>query len=184
MEHRISATELARRLGDILGRIRYRSESFIVERNGRPVARIGPVEGARRTTVREATEAWMAAGPRDPTLGEDLEQVTEPRGPREAAPKAERPPSVAEIPSKVAEVMRRRGVVRASMFGSVARGEASPVSDVDFLVEFEQGRTLLDLAGLGLDLKEVLGCDVDVATPNSLHPALEEEIMRDLVPIL
>ena len=58
------------------------------------------------------------------------------------------------------------------------------MSDVDFLVEFEQGRTLLDLAGLGLDLKEVLGCDVDVATPNSLHPALEEEIMRDLVPIL
>ncbi len=145
MEHRISATELARRLGDILGRIRYRGDSFTVERHGTPVARIGPVEGASRT---------------------------------------EGPPPVAEIPSKVAEVMRRRGVVRASMFGSVARGEASPVSDVDFLVEFEQGRTLLDLAGLGLDLKEVLGCDVDVTTPNSLHPALEEEIMRDLVPIL
>ncbi len=146
MEFRISATDLARRLGDVIGRIRYRGDSFTVERHGTPVARIGPVEGASRTTVREATAA--------------------------------------EITSKVAEVMRRRGVVRASMFGSVARGEASPVSDVDFLVEFEQGRTLLDLAGLGLDLKEVLGCDVDVATPNSLHPALEEEIMRNLVPIL
>ena len=146
MEHHISATELVRRLGDILGQIRYRGDSFTVERHGTPVARIGPVEGAGRTTVREATAA--------------------------------------EIPSKVAEAMRRRGVVRASLFGSVARGEASPVSDVDFLVEFEQGRTLLDLAGLGLDLKEALGCDVDVATPNSLHPALKEEIMRDLVPIL
>ena len=178
MDFRISATHLARRLGDVLGRIRYRGDSFTVERHGTPVARIGPVEGARRTTVREATAEWMAGGPQDP------EQVIESRGPREAAPKAERPPPVAEIPSKVAEVMRRRGVVRASMFGSVARGEASPVSDIDFLVEFEQGRTLLDLAGLGLDLKEALGCDVDVATPNSLHPALKEEIMRDLVPIL
>ena len=154
MDFRISATHLARRLGDILGRIRYRGDSFTVERHGTPVARIGPVEGASGTTVREATA------------------------------EGERPPPVAEIPSKVAEVMRRRGVVRASMFGSVARGEASPVSDIDFLVEFEQGRTLLDLAGLGLDLKEALGCDVDVATPNSLHPALKEEIMRDLVPIL
>lgn len=178
MDFRISATHLARRLGDVLGRIRYRGDSFTVERHGTPVARIGPVEGARLTTVREATAEWMAGGPQDP------EQVIEPRGAREAGPKAERPPPVAEIPSKVAEVMRRRGVVRASMFGSVARGEASPVSDIDFLVEFEQGRTLLDLAGLGLDLKEALGCDVDVATPNSLHPALKEEIMRDLVPIL
>lgn len=184
MEYRISATELARRLGDILGRIRYRGDSFTVERHGTPVARIGPVEGARRTTVREATAEWMAGGPQDPAVAEDPEQVIEPCGPREAAPMGERPPAVAEIPSKVAEVMRRRGVVRASMFGSVARGEASPVSDIDFLVEFEQGRTLLDLAGLGLDLKEALGCDVDVATPNSLHPALKEEIMRDLVPIL
>ncbi len=178
MEHRISATELARRLGDILGRIRYRSESFIVERTGRPVARIGPVEGASRTSVREATAAWMAAGPQDPA------KVIEPRGPREATPKAERPPLVAEIQSKVAEVMRRRGVVHAGVFGSVARGDTCLASDVDFLVEFEEGRTLLDLAGLSLDLKEALGCDVDVATPNSLHPALEEEIMRDLVPIL
>ena len=184
MDFRISATHLARRLGDVLGRIRYRGDSFTVERHGTPVARIGPVEGANRRTVREATAGWMAAGPQDPTLSEDPEQVIEPRGPREAARKVERPPPVAEIPGKVAEVMRRRGVVRASMFGSVARGEASPASDVDFLVEFEQGRTLLDLAGLGLDLKEVLGCDVDVATPNSLHPALKEEIMRDLVPIL
>ena len=165
MEYRISATELARRLGDILGRIRYRSESFIVERNGKPVARIGPVGDSESIAVREA---------------ENPGQAIEARGPRDAG----EDPAIAEIQSKVAEVMRRRGVVRAGMFGSVARGEASPVSDVDFLVEFEQGRTLLDLAGLGLDLKEALGCDVDVATPNSLHPALEAEIMRDLVPIL
>jgi len=93
-------------------------------------------------------------------------------------------PAVAEIRSKVSDVMRRRGVVRASVFGSVARGEADSDSDVDFLVEFEAGRTLLDLSGLRLDLVEILGCDVDVATPKSLHPELRDRILDELVAIL
>jgi len=93
-------------------------------------------------------------------------------------------PSIAEIRHKVADVMRQRGVVRASVFGSVARGEAGAESDVDFLVEFEKGRTLLDLSGLRLDLMDLLGCDVDVATPKSLHPKLRDRILGELVAIL
>ena len=80
--------------------------------------------------------------------------------------------------------MARRGVVRAGVFGSFARGEATESSDVDFLVEFEDGRTLLDLAGLRLDLREALGREVDVATLGSLHPGLRERILREVVPIL
>lgn len=67
---------------------------------------------------------------------------------------------------------------------STARGEATIGSDVDFLVEFEEGRTLVDLAGLRLDLAEVFGHDVDVATPGSLHPAMREGILSELVTIL
>ena len=180
MEYRISATELARRLGDILGRIRYRSESFIVERNGRPVARIGPVGDSGSMAVREAASGWIAADLRDPNLAENPGQAIEARGARDAG----EDPTIGEIRSKVAEVMRRRGVVRAGVFGSVARGETVLASDVDFLVEFEPGRTLLDLSGLRLDLAGVLGRDVDVATANSLHPGVKDEVMRDLVPIL
>ncbi|MBA2667673.1 MAG: nucleotidyltransferase family protein [Trueperaceae bacterium] len=93
-------------------------------------------------------------------------------------------PTLDEIRSTVAAPMSRRGVVRAGVFGSFARGDATEASDVDFLVEFEQGRTLLDLAGLRLDLCEALGRDVDVATPGSLHPELRDRILREVVPIL
>lgn len=93
-------------------------------------------------------------------------------------------PSIEDIRRRVAKPMRDRGVVRASIFGSVARGNATDSSDVDFLVEFEQGRSLLDLAGLKIDLAHVLSCKVDVATPSSLHPALKEHILSDLISIL
>lgn len=93
-------------------------------------------------------------------------------------------PAVAEIRERVQDVMRRHGVERASVFGSVARGDDQPASDVDFLVELEEGRTLLDLSGLRLDLEELLEREVDVATPNSLHPQLRESILRQKVRIL
>lgn len=93
-------------------------------------------------------------------------------------------PSIDDIRSKVSRVLRDRGVVRASVFGSVARGDATDASDVDFLVEFEAGRSLVDLAGLRLDLAEALSRDVDVATPNSLHPELRDRILNELVPLL
>lgn len=93
-------------------------------------------------------------------------------------------PNFDELREKVSASMRRRGVVRAGVFGSVARGEDGEGSDVDFLVELEKGRSLVDLAGLRLDLCHLLDRDVDVATPNSLHPKLRERILRELVPLL
>jgi antitoxin (DNA-binding transcriptional repressor) of toxin-antitoxin stability system len=75
MENRISATELARSLGDILGRIRYRGESFTVMRNGVPVARLTPVRDSQPVTVGEAFAAWKAAIGTDPELADDLERV-------------------------------------------------------------------------------------------------------------
>lgn len=93
-------------------------------------------------------------------------------------------PPVEAIRQAAADTLVRRGVVRAGVFGSVARGEATADSDVDFLVEFEEGRTLLDLSGLRLDLCEVLGREVDVTTPASLHPRLRDRILREVIRIL
>jgi prevent-host-death family protein len=74
MEYRITATELARKVGDVLGRVRYRGDTFVVERNGDPVARIVPLTVAGGT-VADALRAWRAAGPPDPSFADDLELV-------------------------------------------------------------------------------------------------------------
>ena len=64
------------------------------------------------------------------------------------------------------------GAFNLRVFGSVARGEARPDSDVDFLVEMEAGRSLFDLGGLLADLETLLGRKVDVAEPQGLHAAV------------
>lgn len=71
----VSATELARKLGDYLARVRYRRESFLVERNGKPVARVVPVADAVPVTVARAFAAWCGAGPVDREFADDLEKV-------------------------------------------------------------------------------------------------------------
>ena len=75
----------------------------------------------------------------------------------------------------------RRGVHNIRVFGSVARGEQRSDSDIDFLVDFEPGRSLLDLTGLWLDLETVLGCKVDVVSSRGLKPRLADEVMLDAV---
>jgi prevent-host-death family protein len=75
MQRRVSATELARNAGDILARVRYRGDSFVVERNGKPVARLVPMPGASRGSVRDAVAAWRTAGRPDPEFAEDLERI-------------------------------------------------------------------------------------------------------------
>lgn len=75
MEQRISATELARRLGDVIGRVRYRGDSFVVERNGEPVARIVPVPGRAPASLGEALAGWQGAGEPDRSFADDLERI-------------------------------------------------------------------------------------------------------------
>jgi len=67
-------------------------------------------------------------------------------------------------------VARRRRAHRIAVFGSVARGEARPGSDLDLLVEFEPGASLIDHIGLSQDLEKLLGLEVDVVARGSLKP--------------
>lgn len=76
----------------------------------------------------------------------------------------------------------RRGASNVRVFGSVARGEERAGSDVDFLVDFDSSRSLVDLAGLILDLQEILGVHVDVVEASALGPR-NEDILTDAVAI-
>ena len=91
---------------------------------------------------------------------------------------------VEEIRRKVRPTLKKFGVVRAALFGSAARGEATASSDLDFLVELEAGRTLFDLVGLKQELGDVLGRKADVITYRSLHPRLRERVLQEQIPLL
>jgi uncharacterized protein len=65
----------------------------------------------------------------------------------------------------------------------VARGEADNQSDVDFLVDLDPGRSLLDLGGLQFALEALLGCPVDVVTERGLKPRVRERAPREAVPM-
>ena len=80
-------------------------------------------------------------------------------------------------------IAARHGARNLRVFGSVARGEASKKSDVDFLIELEPGRSLLDHAGLLVDLEDLLGCPVDVVTQKGLRPRIRERVLKEAVPL-
>ncbi len=73
------------------------------------------------------------------------------------------------------------GAYNVRVFGSVARGEADEQSDIDLLVNMEKGRSLLDLAGLLIELEEMLGHDVDVVTEKGLRERIREHVLKEAV---
>lgn len=88
-----------------------------------------------------------------------------------------------ELRDPVLRVADAYGAHEVRVFGSVARQQDGPASDVDLLVTLEPGRTLLDLAGLELALEALLGCRVDVATPSTLREPVRTAALREAVPL-
>ena len=79
------------------------------------------------------------------------------------------------------ELTDRYGVRSLALFGSVARDDASPASDIDLLVEFDRPVGLFGLFALQDRLEEILGCKVDIGTPNSLKSRLRPSVLSELV---
>ena len=88
------------------------------------------------------------------------------------------------LQGKRQEILRlaaKHGAYNVRVFGSVARGEAGPKSDVDFLVDMDASRTLFDLAGLLVGLQNLLGCDVDIVETEGLHHYIRDQVIREAV---
>jgi predicted nucleotidyltransferase len=80
-------------------------------------------------------------------------------------------------------ICAKHGACNVRVFGSVARGEADEQSDIDLLVEFNPGRSLLDHAALWLELQDLLGCKVDVLSNRGIKLRIRERVLREAIPL-
>jgi len=94
------------------------------------------------------------------------------------------PYQIDEFKDLMLNILKKYEVKRVSLFGSIVRGEMTSESDIDLLVEFKGKKSLLDLAGLKIELEEKLKCKVDVLTYDSLHPLLKKQILTEQIEIL
>ncbi len=93
---------------------------------------------------------------------------------------------IEEIKKRKKEILAlaaKYGASDVRIFGSVARGQANADSDVDFLVNLEQGRSLFDLGGLLMDLQSLLHRKVDVVTEKGLHWYIRDRVLKEAKPI-
>jgi hypothetical protein len=92
--------------------------------------------------------------------------------------------SITEIKNKILPVLKKYKVIRASLFGSIVRGDDTNQSDIDLMVELPEGSSLLELAGLKIELEGLLSREVDVLTYNSLHHLLKQRILNEQLAIV
>jgi predicted nucleotidyltransferase len=85
--------------------------------------------------------------------------------------------------AEIIEVANRYGAYDIRLFGSIARGDATEDSDLDFIVRFEPGRSLLDHGGLVMDLRDLLGRRVDVIDDDAMQPRFRDHVMKEAIPL-
>lgn len=91
---------------------------------------------------------------------------------------------IEEIKRKILPILKKYGVTKAGIFGSVVRGEETKESDIDILVEINTRMSLLDFVGLKLELEDALGIPVDLGEYSAIKPIVKEQILSEEVAIL
>ncbi len=84
---------------------------------------------------------------------------------------------------EILRIARHYGAGNVRVFGSVARDDAGPESDVDFLVDLEPGRNLFDLGGFLYEVRELLGCPVDMVTAKGLREHIRPDVLKEAEPL-
>ena len=89
--------------------------------------------------------------------------------------------TIREKREAILRVAARHGATHVRLIGSVARGEARPDSDIDLLVTWSEGSSLLDQAALMLELESLLCRKVDIASDGWVKPSIRESVYRDAI---
>lgn len=84
---------------------------------------------------------------------------------------------------QIIAIAARNRASHVRVFGSVARGDATVSSDIDFLVTFEKGASIYDMSGIELDLRDLLGVEVDVADDQTKDQEFLDRIQQELIPL-
>jgi hypothetical protein len=156
-------------------------------RRARSRAGLSQAELAARARTSQPAIARYESGTATPSLS-TLERILAASGESLALKVSRRAPT-RRVDTGIAQLRRsrerlltaaqRHGVHDLRVFGSLARGEETPRSDVDLLVDLDPGRNLLDLIGFQQDAEEILGVDVDVAAPRFMKERVRERALRE-----
>lgn len=84
---------------------------------------------------------------------------------------------------EILRIAAKHGAKNIRVFGSVAKGEAGPESDIDFLVDMDPSSSLMDLGSLLMDLQDLLGRKVDIVEPEGLHWFVRDRILKEAIPL-
>ena len=92
--------------------------------------------------------------------------------------------TIEEIKERIIPILGRSGIKKAAIFGSLAKGEVKPDSDVDILVEIKSDMSLIDFIGIKIELEEALKMKVDLVEYETIKPIIKERILAEQVVIL
>lgn len=112
-------------------------------------------------------------------LSRILEKLTGPVGKEGKGKQTKMSDIVEKYRSQILSLAKENGVRNVRVFGSMARNEAGPDSDLDLLVDIEQGKSGLALGGFLIDVSELVQRKVDVVTEKSLHPVIHDKVLRE-----
>jgi predicted nucleotidyltransferase len=191
MRHEIHRVTSFAKLADFTLRVEFGDGTYQVI-DFRPVLAgelFGPLADPRlfdevRLDPEAQTLVWPNGADFDPAMLHDWPEV-EPELRRLVATWHDPPAAdlVSRLRLLLPELREKYHVAEVAVFGSRARTDATPRSDLDLLVTFDPEASLFDLVGIELDLTERLGLEVDVVTPASIKPRIKEKILESAVPV-
>ncbi len=88
-----------------------------------------------------------------------------------------------EIKKKIISILIKHGIKKILVFGSYARNEATPKSDLDLIVEFPEGTSLLDHVGIEIELSEALNMKIDLLSRNGISPYIKNQVLKEAIVI-